>query len=134
MSIIATPALSASGDNVDAWMSALLAAVDARDTTRFLSFFTDDAAFRFSNSPAAVGNADIGAAVGAFFDSIGGLHHEIGHAWAPAGHAVCDGVVTYTRKDGSTLTVPFANVFVLRDGRICDYRIYVDASALYAPA
>ena len=134
MSASTAPLLAPAGDNVGAWMSALLAAVDAGDTPRFLSFLTDDATFRFANHPAAVGSAEVGAAVSAFLGSIGGVRHEIDHAWALAGHAVCQGVVSYTRMDGSTLTVPFANVFALHDGRIRDYRIYVDASALYAPA
>ncbi|MCC7327681.1 MAG: nuclear transport factor 2 family protein [Burkholderiales bacterium] len=133
MTVHAAPVLSASGDNVGAWMSALLAAVDARDTPRFLPFLTEDAAFRFANHPPATGRAEVGAAVSAFLGSIREVRHEIDHAWAPAGHAICQGTVTYTRVDGSTLTVPFANVFAMRDGRIRDYRIYVDASALYAP-
>jgi hypothetical protein len=38
--------------------------------------------------------------------------------------------VTYTRRDGSLLTLPFANTFELRDGLIAIYRIYIDISAL----
>jgi hypothetical protein len=40
--------------------------------------------------------------------------------------------VTYTRLDGSTLTVPFANVFVLKGAEIQSYRIYIDNSPLFA--
>lgn len=39
--------------------------------------------------------------------------------------------VTYTRHDGSTLTVPFANVFGMRDIRVAHYQIYADVSALW---
>jgi hypothetical protein len=46
--------------------------------------------------------------------------------------AICIGVVTYTRHDGSTLQVPFANVMKLRPGGIHDYRIFTDNSALFA--
>lgn len=128
------PALNATGDNVGAWMTALLAAVDAKDTPRFLSFLTGDASFRFANSPAVAGQAAVGAMVGGFLGSIKAVRHDIGATWAPPGRAICEGVVTYTRHDGGTLTAPFVNVFVLRDRLIADYRIYVDASALYATA
>jgi limonene-1,2-epoxide hydrolase len=128
------PALVPTGANVGAWMAALLAAVDAKDTPRFLSFLTDDASFRFANAPAVVGKAAVGAMVGGFLSSIKAVRHDIGETWAPPGRALCEGVVTYTRHDGSTLTAPFVNVFVLRDGLIADYRIYVDASALYSRA
>lgn len=129
----ATPALSTTGDNVVPWMSALLARVDAMDTTGFLRFLTEDASFRFANAPAAVGHAAIDAMVSGFFGSIKACRHEILQAWVPPGHAIGRGLVTYTRHDGSTLTLPFVNVFALRAGRIAEYQIYIDATPLYAP-
>jgi hypothetical protein len=42
--------------------------------------------------------------------------------------------VTYTRHDGSILTVPFADVFLMAGDKVRDYRVYMDASALYANA
>jgi limonene-1,2-epoxide hydrolase len=41
-------------------------------------------------------------------------------------------VVTYTRHNGSSLSVPFANVFELKGDKIASYRIYIDNSALFA--
>ena len=40
--------------------------------------------------------------------------------------------MTYTRKDGSTLTVPFVNVFYLRDGKVARYLIHIDNSGLFS--
>ena len=51
--------------------------------------------------------------------------------WAVGDTVIQDLLVTYTRHDGSTLTVPAANILAVRDERIADYRIYVDANALY---
>jgi ketosteroid isomerase-like protein len=116
-----------------AWVPALFASIDARDTPRFLSFLSDDARFRFANQPPAIGRAAIGDAVGGFFAAIAGLQHTLRHVWEVPGHVVCDGEVCYTRHDGSRLTVPFCNLFGVRGERVCDYRIYVDASALFAP-
>jgi len=42
------------------------------------------------------------------------------------------GEVTYTRHDGSRVTLPFANVFRLRDDLISEYLIYADLAPLYA--
>jgi hypothetical protein len=39
--------------------------------------------------------------------------------------------VTYTRHDGSTLRVPFANVFKVDAGLVAEYLIFVDVSRLY---
>jgi hypothetical protein len=79
------PGLVPTGDNVGAWMAALLAAVDAKDTPRFLSFLTDDASFRFANAPAVAGRAAVGAMVSGFLGSIKAVRHDIGATWAPPG-------------------------------------------------
>lgn len=126
--------LSETGDDVAAWMSAVLASVDRMDTPRFLSFLTDDAVFHFANAPAAIGKAAVGDMVNRFFARIMACRHDIENAWAPPGHAIGQGNVTYTRVDGSTLALAFANVFSMRHGKIADYRIYIDASALYGPS
>ena len=45
---------------------------------------------------------------------------------------VCEGDVTYTKLDGSEVTLPFVNIFEIDGGLIVDYRIYVDVGPLYA--
>ncbi len=117
-----------------AWMGQLLACVDARDTAAFLAFLHDDASFRFANQAAARGREAILAAVEGFFGTVRGLRHDITGAWALPGRAGCEGRVTYTRHDGSQVTLPFANVFDIRGDRIAAYRVYIDATPLFAPA
>ena len=113
----------------------LFAAIDARDADAFVAFITEDGEFRFGNAPPVVGRAAIRAAVAGFFQAIGGCRHRLLGSWTGSGSAVCEGQVTYTRHDGSTLTVPFVNVFALRGGLIQSYRIYIDNGPLFsAPA
>jgi ketosteroid isomerase-like protein len=113
----------------------LLAAIDAGDADGFARFITDDGEFRFGNAPPVVGRAAIRAAVGGFFAAIGGCRHRLLASWTGPGSAVGEGEVTYTRRDGSTLTLPFVNVFDLESGRIRSYRIYIDNGPLFsAPA
>ncbi len=113
----------------------LFTAIDARDADAFAGFITPDGEFRFGNSPPVVGRAAIRAAVAGFFAAIGGCRHRLQRFWTGHGTAVCEGEVTYTRLDGSTLTVPFVNVFELAGGRISSYRIYIDNGPLFnAPA
>ena len=110
----------------------LFAAIDAMDVDRFLAFLTTDASFRFGSSPAATGHDAIRAAVGGFFETIGSLSHAISTAFAEDQTLVCEGEVTYTRHDGSTITLPFADVFEYEDDLIADYKIYMDIGPLYA--
>ena len=114
------------------WTPALFASIDAKDTSRFLSFLSDDASFRFANLPAAVGLDAIRAAVDGFFAGIARSRHDVSNVWTPAGTVICEGQVTYTRLDGGVLSVPFVNVFGMAGALIRVYSIYVDASALFS--
>ncbi|MEQ8514764.1 MAG: nuclear transport factor 2 family protein [Chromatocurvus sp.] len=112
----------------------LFKAIDARDSIRFAALLHPDAVFQFGNAPAVHGREAIREVVAGFFASIAAVEHGLVEAWQPPGALICHGTVTYTRHDGSTLTVPFANVLGLEAGVVRDYRIYVDISALYAEA
>jgi hypothetical protein len=118
----------------DDWTAALFDSIDAMDTSRFLSFLTDDGDFTFGNMAVATGHAAIRVAVDGFFASIQESRHEILNAWTVPGHVICRGKVVYTRHDRSQLTLPFANIFGMREKLINDYRIYIDATPLFAPS
>lgn len=106
--------------------------IDAMDATAFAQHLAENVEFRFGNAPAVTGRKTVMETVAGFFQSIGGLHHELIQTWHQGDSAICHGMVTYTRKDGSTLTVPFANIFTFSEGLVARYLIFVDTSALYA--
>jgi limonene-1,2-epoxide hydrolase len=114
-----------------AWWERVLAVVDAREPDDFIELLTADAQFRFGNAPVIVGHEAIHAAVAAFFSAIASCRHRLLGTWSGAGTGVCEGEVTYTRHDGSVVSVPFANVFELSGRKIAAYRIYIDNSALF---
>lgn len=113
-------------------MKALFDAIDAKDVAGFGSYLADDCLFRFGNMSAVEGRTEVEAFVAGFFDSIDALRHELVDSWNTAEGLVCHGQVTYTRKNGTLLSVPFANVFKMGDGGIKEYLIFADTSALYA--
>lgn len=115
----------------DTMLAGLFAAIDAKDTERFLGYLTESARFRFGSAPAVEGRAAIREAVQAFFDSIAGLEHSPAASASAGSTLFVEGDVTYTRHDGSRITLPFADVFELQDGRIADYKIYMDIGPLY---
>ena len=110
----------------------LFAAIDARDARAFAAFLTDDAEFRFGNAPPVRGREAIEAYVAAFFAALGGVSHRVDALWISAGRLTCHGEVCYQRLDGSTLTVPFANIFYLDGGAVARYLVFIDNSALFA--
>jgi limonene-1,2-epoxide hydrolase len=67
--------------------------------------------------------------------TVASLSHELLAVWRveqPEPAVLCEMAVTYRRHDGSRLTLPCLNVFRLRDGRIADYRIYMDVNPVFA--
>jgi hypothetical protein len=93
---------------------------------------TEDGRFRFGSAPAVVGRPAIAEAVAAFFASIAGLRHHVPVFIVEGSTIVCEGETTYTRHDGSEITLPFANVFEIDGDKIRDYKIYADLAPLFA--
>src|SRR3989338_11672760 len=102
----------------------LFASIDAMDTGRFLGFLADDASFRFGNADAAVGKEAIKKAVNGFFGLINGLSHNILNTWEVDDVIICRGEVTYTKKDNSKITLPFVNIFGMKENKIRNYSVY----------
>ena len=114
------------------WLDGLFTAIDAKDTSSFLEYLTDDALFRFGSAPAVRGKEEIGAAVGGFFSSIKGSTHSLGNVFENESAIACEGEVTYQRMDDSEVTLPFTNVFEVNGALVSNYKIYIDIAPLFA--
>ena len=110
----------------------VFAAIDRKDTTAFVGFLTDDAVFRFGSAPPVQGREAITAAIDGFFGTITGLSHTLAKVVTDGSTQFIEGEVTYTRLDGTEITLPFADVFEYSGQRIRHYKIYMDISPLYA--
>ena len=112
-------------------INSLFASIDAMDTKKFLTFLTDDASFNFGNADAAVGKEAIKKAVSDFFGLINGLRHSILNTWEVDDAIICHGEVTYTKKDDSEITLPFVNIFKMKENKIKNYSVYIDIGPLF---
>lgn len=110
----------------------LFSAIDAMDADRFAGFLAPECSFRFGNLPPVEGRAAVREFVAGFFGALGGIRHELVERIEAPDRIAMHGFVTYVRKDGSTLKVPFANVFRMEAGLVRDYLIFTDNSALFA--
>lgn len=107
---------------------------DAKDVDGWTDLMTDDVHFVFGNADAIDGRENLHSTITGFFNAVAGIRHTVIDAWTVDDKIIQKLSVTYTRHDGSTLTVPAVNLLTLRDGKISEYLIYVDNSALFAPA
>lgn len=122
---------------LDQWVVDLFRAIDSMDAPRFANAFAEDGSFRFGNAERAVGREQVEQSVSAFFSTIGGLSHQIIGVWSGRwdGGEVksVEAEVTYTRKDGTrTPVLPVTSTIRMEVDRIKDYRVFMDASPLFA--
>jgi ketosteroid isomerase-like protein len=113
----------------------LFAAIDAGDAESVLDLLTDDVTFRFGSAEPTTGKAAITANAAAMAEVVASLSHQLSAVWSverPEPAVLCEMKVTYQRHDRSQITLPCCNVFRLRDGRIADYRIYMDVNPVFA--
>jgi ketosteroid isomerase-like protein len=114
-------------------VDALFAALDRKDLGSFLSFLGPNCRLQYGNHQAVVGLDAIAEVVSRFFEQIAELRHEIAEHWQIEDTVICHGVATYTRHDGTTLSVPIAHIMTLDEGLISDYRVFLDISSLFPP-
>jgi ketosteroid isomerase-like protein len=111
-------------------LSELLAAIDAQDARKFASFLTEDVVFRYGSNAPVHGRQAVQDYVAAFFGNLDALRHRLLADWESDGALICEGEVTYTLPGGKEVTVPFVNVFGMQDGKIKEYKIYIDPTPL----
>ncbi len=109
----------------------LFEAIDSKDADKFVTYLTDDSSFIFGNAEEVKGVEPIREYVAGFFSAIKSLNHKLHMIIEKDEHVFCRGNVIYTRLDGSNLSVPFTNYFLINNGKIDKYQIYVDASRLF---
>jgi ketosteroid isomerase-like protein len=119
---------------IDEWIRDLFRTIDNRDIRGFLEFLSPEVVFRFGNAEPVRGKRAVAETARGLFQALAAIHHEVLESWQAPGARICHGRVTYTRKDASTLSVPFANIFKMDAGRVREYLVYADVSALHRPA
>ena len=110
----------------------MFTAIDTKDGAAFVSYLTEDDIFRVGSAPPVQGRDAIQAAVEGFFETIAACSHDIANTLHQDDTLVCEGVVTYTRHDGSEIALPFTDVFEYEGSLIAHYKIYIDIGPLYA--
>jgi ketosteroid isomerase-like protein len=112
--------------------SQLFEDIDSMDPDRFAAHLADDVIMRFGNAEPVRGRDAVRDAWAGFCQGIDGVSHSLVERWESGSGTVVEAQVTYTRKDGGTVTVPVATIYRERDGAIADYRIFIDLAPLFA--
>lgn len=106
--------------------------IDSMDPDRFARHLSDDVVMRFGNAEPIRGRDAARDAWAGFCDGVDGVSHDVVEQWDVAPATVVEANVTYTRKDGSKVTVPVVTIYRAGAGLIDDYRIFIDLAPLFA--
>lgn len=103
-----------------------------RTADEFASYFTEDAYFRFANSPPVMGRKAIHESSVAFRQKLKSVIHDIKSIWEMGDVVVCEMEVTYTRHDGKFVTLPCTDIIRMKGELFSDLRVYMDISPVFA--
>jgi hypothetical protein len=96
----------------------------------FVQFMTDDVRFRAGNSILLHGKQAAHQDITTLLARIRHMRHALSAVLVHDNIVAVHGTVTYTRHDGSTLTVPFADMWTMQDDKIQEYLIFIDNTKL----
>lgn len=118
------------------WAKQFFAAVDSRQPDVIVSFMQPDVRLQMANSPALVGIPAIHESFTQAAQRFAAIQHDLQGIWQGSwdkGDVVsAEAIVTYTFADGRTVTLPCTSTLRLQDGKIADYRIFIDPSPAFA--
>lgn len=109
------------------------AAMEAKDTERCRSYYTNDMTVTFANAPKLEGQDAFITTLSGLLDQIESIHHDVIAAWEEDDDVlIFESLGTWTLQDGSSLSIPACSVCRMVDGKFADQRIYVDNAPLFA--
>jgi hypothetical protein len=109
----------------------LFADIDSMDPDAFARHLADDVRFVFGNGEPVIGRANVRETWAGFCEGIAGVSHEVLEQWDNGPATIVESIVTYTRKDGSTVSLPVVTIYRGETELIADYRIFMDVAPLF---
>jgi ketosteroid isomerase-like protein len=109
----------------------LIGLFEAMDVESAMTYFTEDALYRFGNYPPAVGKAAIASLFAASqFHRIARTSCDINEIWEIDDAVICQMETTHACNHGKAVALPCAIVFRMEDDLVREMRVYMDASPL----
>lgn len=112
------------------WLNEVFACIDTRQTQAFVTYLREDASLRYGSNPDVHGRAAIAAFVNQVFASFHACSHRLERYWDTSDCRIAQGVVTYTRLDGSKVSLPFCNVLTMKGDLVARYEIFIDPTPM----
>jgi hypothetical protein len=107
--------------------------IDSMEPDAFARHLSDDVTMRFGNAEPLHGRAACRDAWAQFCETVDGVSHDMVNQWEVGSTTIAEANVTYTRKDGTEVTVPVLTIYETNaDDEIDSYRIFIDLAPVFA--
>lgn len=107
--------------------------VDTFDPEQVVKHYAEDGSFRFGNQPPVQGKDAIREMLRQFYGSIRDMKHRNTGLWLGDNSAVFEAEVTFTRNDGSSVTIPASSIIRREGDLVTDFRMIMDATPVARP-
>ena len=108
------------------------AAMEAKNSQEFGSYYAEDMTLTFGNSPEIKGRDNIIAAISDMLDKVVSLGHDLVNVWDEEGGVVFfEDIGSWTLRGGAVIEIKAASKITVVDGNFVDQRIYVDNAPLF---
>lgn len=116
------------------WSAAFFNDADKKDIDALAPWFGEKISVRFGNQPAIEGRDAVIETFRQFYSGIAGMKHARDTVIVDGDNICSTATVTYTRLDGSNVSMPVASV-LHRDagGKLDKLNIFIDINPLFAP-
>ncbi|MFB2922006.1 MULTISPECIES: nuclear transport factor 2 family protein [Aerosakkonema] len=98
----------------------------------FVTFFADDALYKFSNFPVVYGPKGIKEASATLVSKVKAVHHEIQAMWEVGDTVICEMQVEYIRYDGKVFKLPCCDTIRIKNGKIQEMWVYMDINPVFS--
>ena len=106
--------------------------IDSMEPDRFAAHLAGDVRFRFGNADPVHGRDAVRDVWAGFCETVDAVRHDPVAQWEQGDAVIAESDVTYTRKDGGTVTVPVVTIYRSSGELIEDYRVFIDLAPLFA--
>ena len=103
---------------------------DRLKPSEFVRHFADDATFAYGNGPVLRGPAQIEEMMNTLLSQIRSISHEVEDVVTDGSKYASQVRATFTRHNGTALTLPGCSIIERQVRGIVDYRVYIDSSEL----
>jgi ketosteroid isomerase-like protein len=113
-------------------LTAYYAAMEAKDSQEYGSYYADDMTLTFGNSPEVRGRDNVISVLSDALADFVSLGHDLVNVWEEEGGVVFfESLGRWTLRGGAVIEIKAASKITVVDGKFVDQRIYVDNAPVF---